>query len=72
MSFAAVRHPDIETLGVIPAGALEYQRGLGWYRVSPWFPDPAAIYLPDYAESDVDLDAEPEPPAPAEPDEKEE
>ena len=72
--FAVVRHPDIAEPGICPQGALEHQRAIGWFRVSPWFPEPAAIHLPDYAESDVDLDAEPEPqaPAPAEPDEKEE
>ena len=71
--FAAVRHPDVAEAGVCPQGALEYQRAHGWYRVSPWFNEPADIHLPDYAESDEDLDApEPEAPALAEPDENEE
>jgi len=59
--FAAVRHPDITTLGVIPQGALEHHQVRGWYRVSPWFAEPD-IYLPDYDEAFTDLDA-PEPPA---------
>ena len=59
--FAAVRHPDVNALGVCPQGALEYQRNLGWFCVSPWFAEPADIHLPDYAESYDDLDAEPEP-----------
>ena len=59
--FAAVRHPDIDTLGVCPQGALEYQRGLGWFRVSPWFPEPADIHLPNFADAFEDLDAEPAP-----------
>jgi len=62
--FAAVRHPDVEALGVCPQGALEYQRNLGWFRVSPWFAEPANIYLPDYADAFEDLDA-PEPVKPA-------
>jgi hypothetical protein len=60
--FAVVRHPDVADPGICPQASLEYQRGLGWYRVSPWFDEPSAIHLPAYAESDVDLDApEPEP-----------
>jgi hypothetical protein len=62
--FAVVRHPDIEALGVLPEGALELQRVHGWYRVSPWAPEPADLHLPDYAEVFTDLDApapEPEP-----------
>lgn len=73
--FAAVRHPDVTVAGICPQGAYEYQRAHGWYRVSPWFPEPADIHLPEYAESDVDLDADPEPatPAPvADPDQEEE
>jgi hypothetical protein len=58
--FAAVRHPDIATLGVIPHGALEHHQCRGWYRVSPWCPEPGDIYLPDYAEAFDDLDAEPD------------
>jgi hypothetical protein len=60
--FAAVRHPDVAALGIIPAAALDLHRVHGWYRVSPWAPEPADLHLPDYAEAFEDLDAEPEPP----------
>lgn len=60
--FAVVRHPDIESLGILPHGTLDLQRAKGWIRVSPWAAAPADLYLPDYAESYVDLDAEPESP----------
>lgn len=73
--FAAVRHPDITTLGVIPQGAMEHHRGRGWYRVSPWFPEPGDVYLPNYDESFEDLDAPPAKSAkksPAEPEKVEE
>jgi hypothetical protein len=57
--FAAVRHPDIQALGIIPDGALEHHRLRGWYRVSPWVELPSDLHLPVYAEVDEDLDAEP-------------
>lgn len=69
MSFAVVRHPDIEALGTIPAGALDYHRLRGWYRVSDWRDAPADFHLPDFADSYVDLDA-PEPEAEPEPEPK--
>lgn len=59
--FAAVRHPDIEVLGVVPDGALESHRARGWYRVSDWVERPADLHLPDYEDVTTDLDAEPEP-----------
>jgi len=59
--FAVVRHPNVSAVGVLPEGALEFQRIHGWYRVSPWAPEPADLHLPDYAEVYEDLDAEPEP-----------
>ena len=72
MSFAVVRHPDIEALGILPHGAFDLQRINGWYRVSEWRDDPADLYPPDYAEVFTDLDA-PQPPAtPAEPERDEE
>ena len=58
--FAAVRHPDIEALGVIPIGALEAHRLRGWYRVSEWVDQPSDLHLPDFEDAH-DLDAEPEP-----------
>lgn len=65
--FAAVRHPDIEALGVIPQGAYEMHRARGWVRVSDWVDDPAELHLPDYADA-ADLDAPaPEPSEPARP-----
>jgi len=59
--FAAVRHPDIEALGILPEGAYALQRIHGWYRVSQWCAEPADLHLPDYADVYEDLDAEPEP-----------
>jgi len=61
--FAVVRHPDVAALGILPQGALEVQRIHGWYRVSPWAPEPADLHLPDYADAFEDLDAEPAPDA---------
>lgn len=55
--FCVVRHPDIETLGVIPEGALAYQRLRGWFRVSEYRAEPAEFHLPDFEDSLVDLDA---------------
>lgn len=57
MSFAVVRHPDIDTLGVIPEGALEMHRARGWIRVSDWRREPADFHLPEFAEVVEDLDA---------------
>lgn len=54
--FAAVRHPDIEVLGVITEAALDAHRARGWYRVSPWVAEPADLYLPEFEQSSVDLD----------------
>jgi hypothetical protein len=59
MSFAVVRHPDIETLGIIPQGAMEYERVRGWYRVSEYRPEPSSFHLPDFDDADEDLDAPP-------------
>ena len=61
--FAVVRHPDIETLGIVPDGAYEWQRARGFYRVSEWRESPSDFHLPDYADG-VDLDDEPEQPEP--------
>ena len=75
MSFAVVRHPDIETLGIVPQGAMEYERVRGWYRVSEYRPEPNDFYLPDFEESFEDLDAPPKKPAkkaPAAPEKDEE
>lgn len=72
MRFAAVRHPDIEALGILPEPALEMQRVHGWYRVSDWAPEPAALHLPDYAGVFDDLDAQSEATGPEEPDDDEE
>lgn len=58
--FAVVRHPDIDTLGIIPQASLEAHRGRGFYRVSEWRSEPADFHLPDYAGATRDLDA-PEP-----------
>lgn len=66
--FAVVRHPDVPSPGVIPEGALEFQREHGWYRVSEWRAQPSDFHLPDYAEATQDLDAQ----APAQPAENEE
>ena len=63
MSFAVVRHPDIETLGIVPQGAMEYERVRGWYRVSEYRPEPNDFHLPDFAEATEDLDASPKKPA---------
>jgi len=59
--FAVVRHPDIETVGIVPQAAFEMHQAKGFYRVSEWRDSPSDFYLPDYADG-VDLDApEPEP-----------
>lgn len=73
MSFAVVRHPDIEPLGVIPHGVLEGHRARGWVRVSDWR-ETNDFHLPDFEDSFVDLDA-PEPELdeqPAEPEKEQE
>jgi len=54
--FAVVRHPDIETVGIVPQAAFEMHQAKGFYRVSEWRESPADFYLPDYADG-VDLDA---------------
>lgn len=54
--FAVVRHPDIDALGIIPAGALDAHRARGWYRVSPWAGQPDDLHVPDFAEVREDLD----------------
>lgn len=54
--FAVVRHPDIETVGIVPQAAFEMHQAKGFYRVSEWRESPSDFYLPDYADG-VDLDA---------------
>lgn len=61
--FAVVRHPDIDTPGVIPEAALQAHRARGWYRVSDWRSEPADFHLPDFAEATDDLDKTPDTPA---------
>lgn len=58
--FAVVRHPDIETPGIVPEAALEAHQARGWYRVSDWRDEPAAFHLPDFDADAPDLDAPPE------------
>jgi hypothetical protein len=60
-TFAVVRHPDIDTLGIVPAAALEQQRARGWVRVSDLRDQPSDFHLADFADVRADLDAEPEP-----------
>lgn len=60
-NFAVVRHPDIETLGIVPAAALEHQRARGWFRISELRDQPSDFHLDDFADVHDDLDAEPEP-----------
>jgi hypothetical protein len=69
--FVVVRHPDVDTPGVIPVAALEYQRLRGWYRVSEERDEPAAFHLPDFAEA-PDLDAPKSKKSPAKPESGEE
>jgi hypothetical protein len=57
--FAVVRHPDIDTPGIIPQAALEAHLAREWYRVSDWRAEPAAFHLPDFFDA-PDVDA-PEP-----------
>lgn len=66
-NFAVVRHPDIATLGIVPAAALEQQRARGWVRVSDLRNEPADFHLEDFADAFDDLDAEPEPEPESEP-----
>lgn len=70
--FAVVRHPDIAQLGIIPAAAVEGQRGRGWVRVSEYRELPSDFHLDDFAEAFDDLDAPPQPDVPAAPEEDEE
>lgn len=76
MSFAVVRHPDIDSPGICPEAAFEAHKARGFYRVSDWRAEPADFHLPDFADDAPDLDApapepEQEPQAPAETTEKE-
>jgi len=59
--FAVVRHPDIETPGIIPATALGFHRARGWVRISEFMPEPSDFHIPDFAEVFADLDEESEP-----------
>ena len=57
--FVVVRHPDVETPGILPAAALEHRRAHGWYRVSDYRREPSDFYLPEFAKVFDDLDEAP-------------
>jgi hypothetical protein len=60
--FAVVRHPDIDTPGIIPQAALEAHLAREWYRVSDWRAEPADFHLPDFFDApDVEANPEQEP-----------
>ena len=46
--FVVVRHPDIDTPGVIPLAALEHHVANGWQQVSDVRAEPSEFHLPDH------------------------
>jgi hypothetical protein len=69
--FAVVRHPDIDSPGIVAEGAFEAHKARGFYRVSDWRAEPADFNLPDFTHDAPDLDAPAPEPEQAETTEKE-